>query len=61
MTKPKFTLIQGARDQIEQHLVEALFSPDETEIARLIDLLNKIGNKQPQLTLVNPTQSLLSN
>ena len=57
MFRPKLKVIQGTRDQIERDLVEALFSPDEAEIARLIDLLNKISFKQPQLKLLSSSST----
>lgn len=60
MNKPKLTLINGTRDQIEQDLVEALFGSDETQITRVVDLLNKIGDKKSQVMLVTPPQTSLS-
>lgn len=60
MNKPRLTLINGTRDQIEQDLVEALFGSDETEISRVVDLLNKIGDKKSQVMLVTPSQKSLT-
>lgn len=60
MNKPRLTLINGTRDQIEQDLVEALFRSDETEISRVVDLLNKIGDKKSQVMLVTPPQTSLT-
>ncbi|MGZ8272086.1 MAG: hypothetical protein ACXW1T_12610 [Methylophilus sp.] len=54
MIKPTLAVIDGSRDQIEHDLVEALFGTDEIEITRLVDLLNRICDKTPQLKLLNP-------
>ena len=52
MTTSKLTVIDGARDKIEQDLAEALFGTDKIEIIRLVNLLNEVSNKQANLSLV---------
>ena len=57
MTKPKLSVINGSRGQIERDLVEALFGTDEAKITRLVNLLNEVGNKQAHLSLIKNRHS----
>lgn len=60
MIKPKLSVINGSRDQIERDLVEALFGTDESKITRLVNLLNEVSHKQANLSLVRTDKVNLS-
>lgn len=51
VSKPKLTVIEGGRDELEMALARALFSPDKTAIDRSVDRLNQLSNKTPKLKL----------
>jgi hypothetical protein len=51
VSKPKLTIIEGGRDELEMALARALFGPDKTEIDRCADRLNQLSSKTPQLKL----------
>ena len=57
MTTPKLRIIKSQRDALErtleQKLVKALFSPDETEIANITAQLEVLAKKQHALKMVD--------
>lgn len=55
VSKPKLTVIEGCRYELEMALGRALFGPDKTAIDRCADRLNQLSNKTPSLKLhINP-------
>ena len=52
VSKPKLTVIEGSRYELEIALARALFGPDKTAIDRCADRLNQLSSKTTALKLV---------